>query len=147
RGPRHAVCPQRGRLESGAPGESRATYMDRCRQGPGAVETSMTALARGAAYLFLHRLSGSKLPGHYRAFLAQDRAREQVDTGALLGRTLEHAVATVPQYRGVVSQERIRSDPFAALASFPVLSRDTVREHGPQLLSSAGDRSRWTPNT
>jgi phenylacetate-CoA ligase len=111
------------------------------------MEASLTARARSDTYLLFHRLSGSRLPVHYRTFLAQDRARDPVDTGALLGNTLEHAVATVPQYRDVVSADQIRSDPFAALASFPVLTREAAREHGPQLLSSAGDRSHWTRNT
>jgi phenylacetate-CoA ligase len=111
------------------------------------VETSLTAKTRAATYLLLHRITGSRLPVHYRRILAQDRARDTVDTGALLGRTLEHAVRTVPHYRGVVTTEQIRSDPFAALAAFPILSRDTAREHGAQLLSNVGDRSRWTKNT
>lgn len=111
------------------------------------METSLTARTRGAAYLLLHRLTGSRLPAYYRAFLTQDRARYRVDTGIFLSRTLEHAVATVPHYEGVVSQEQIRMDPFAALSSFPVLTRDVVREKGPRLLSSAGDRSNWIRNT
>ncbi len=53
-------------------------------------------------------------------------------------RTLEHAVETVPHYGDAASPEQIRSDPFEALASFPVLSRDVVREQGSRLLSSRG---------
>jgi phenylacetate-CoA ligase len=121
--------------------------MDGRRKGPGAVEDSLKAGARERAYLLLHRLTGSRLPVHYRTFLAQDRARDLVDTGTLLGRTLEHAVATVPHYRGAASSEEIRRGPFAALASFPVLTREVAREQGPQLLSTVGDRSDWVRNT
>jgi len=111
------------------------------------VETSLSARARSAAYLSLHRLTGSRLPIHYHAFLAQDRAREPVDTAVLLGRTLEHAVRTVPHYRDVASLDQIRTDPFAALGSFPVLSRDIAHRQRRELLSSDGDRSRWIRNT
>ena len=111
------------------------------------MDASLTARGRGNAYLLLHRLSGSSLDSHYRAFLRQDQARDYPDTDALLARTLEHAVLTVPHYHGVTTVDEIRADPVAALAAFPVLTRDTVREEGEALLSTEGDRSEWTENT
>ena len=102
---------------------------------------------RERAYLRLHSLAGGSLPAHYREFLAQDRRRAYPDTGELLAATLEHATAQVPYYRGFVSPAEIRSDPFTALARFPLLGRDTVREHWHEMLSNTGDRGKWVENT
>jgi phenylacetate-CoA ligase len=108
---------------------------------------SGSAGLRREAYFLLHRATGSRLGSHYREFISQDRARSYPAPGALLAQTLEHAVASVPHYRGVVTPAEIREDPFAALCRFPVLSRDVVRAGGEALLSEEGDRSRWIENT
>jgi phenylacetate-CoA ligase len=108
---------------------------------------SPQARLRAGGYLLLHRASGSSLPSHYREFLRQDRERSYPQPGALLAATLEHAVTTVPHYRGVVSVGEIRSDPFLALSGFPLLNRDVVRADWRQLLSEQGDRTAWVENT
>ena len=41
----------------------------------------------------------------------------------------------------------VRRDPFAALARFPLLTRDTVRSNWREMLSEAGDRDKWIENT
>jgi phenylacetate-CoA ligase len=105
------------------------------------------AQLRAGAYLLLHRASGSKLGPYYRTFLRQDRERSYPAPGELLAQTLRHAVTTVPHYRGVVTPQEIDADPFAALARFPLLSRDVVRAEWPQMLSEQGDRSAWIENT
>jgi phenylacetate-CoA ligase len=102
---------------------------------------------RGDSYLLLHRATGSKLGSYYREFLRQDRERSYPAPGELLAQTLKHAVATVPHYRGTVSPREIDADPLAALARFPLLSRDVVRSEWPQLLSDQGDRASWIENT
>ena len=106
-----------------------------------------SARLRGDAYLLLHRAAGSRLGSYYRAFLRQDRERSYPEPGALLAQTLEHAVTTVPHYRGVVAPQEIRADPFAALSRFPVLSREVVRASWRELLSERGDRGEWVENT
>jgi len=108
---------------------------------------SGAARLRRETYFLLHRATGSRLGSHYREFLRQDRARSYPEPGVLLAQTLEHAVTTVPRYRGAATPAQIREDPFAALARFPVLGRDDVRAGGPALLSEQGDRSRWIENT
>jgi phenylacetate-CoA ligase len=105
------------------------------------------AQLRAGAYLFLHRATGSKLGSYYRAFLRQDRERAYPQPGELLAQTLEHAVTTVPHYRGVVSPREIAADPFAALARFPLLSRDVLRADWTRMLSERGDRDSWIENT
>jgi phenylacetate-CoA ligase len=102
---------------------------------------------RGRSYLLLHSLSGSSLGSHYRELLEQDRRRAYPNTGDLLASTLEHATAHVPYYRGLVSAAEIETDPFAALARFPLLGKDTVREHWREMLSTAGNRDKWAKNT
>lgn len=114
---------------------------------PAAETPSLQGRLRGNAYLLLHTATGSSLPRHYREFLRQDRERSYPRPGALLAATLEHAVATVPHYRGVATAAEISADPFAALARFPLLDRETVRASGQQLLSEEGDRGTWIENT
>lgn len=114
---------------------------------PTAERGSLQGRLRGRAYLLLHRASGGSLASHYREFLRQDRERSYPEPGGLLASTLEHAVATVPHYRGVVTAAEIRSGPFAALARFPLLTRDTVRAHWSEMLSEVGDRKAWIENT
>ena len=142
-----AVRSRRSIMESRTPEKPRVAHMESSRPKRGAVETQMTARGRAEAYLLLHKLTGSRLGAHYREFLTQDRGREYPDVGSLLSQTLAHAVSTVPYYEGVASLGQIRADPFAALAEFPVLSRDAVRKDGSRLLSSVGDRSKWVENT
>ncbi|HEX5592383.1 MAG TPA: hypothetical protein VFX35_03435 [Solirubrobacterales bacterium] len=105
------------------------------------------ARLRAGAYLLLHRASGSRLGSYYRTFLRQDRERSYPAPGELLARTLTHAVATVPHYRGLVSPREIETDPIAALARFPLLSREVLRAEGPRMLSEQGDRDSWVENT
>jgi len=114
---------------------------------PVAERRSSQGRLRERAYLLLHSLAGNSLGSHYREFLEQDRRRAYPDTGALLAATLEHAVAHVPYYRGLVSPAEIQADPFAALAGFRLLTRDTVRSHWHELLSETGDRNKWIKNT
>lgn len=114
---------------------------------PAAERRSLQGRLRGGAYLLLHSASRSGLGRHYREFLRQDRERDYPEPGALLAATLEHAVGTVPHYRGTVGAAEIQADPFAALSRFPVLTRDTVRAEWRRLLSEAGDRDRWVENT
>jgi phenylacetate-CoA ligase len=102
---------------------------------------------RARAYLLLHAATGSSLGSHYREFRDQDRRRAYPGAEPLLAATLEHAVTTVPHYRGVASVAEIRADPFAALSGFPLLSRDTVRGNWREMLSEVGDRGRWVENT
>jgi phenylacetate-CoA ligase len=108
---------------------------------------SASARARAGTYLALHALRGSRLPHHYRSYLQQDRKRYYPDTDRLLANNLEHAVRTVPHYRGLVSPGEAREDPFGALERFPVLTREAVRNCGADLLSEVGDRRRWRRNT
>lgn len=114
---------------------------------PAAEGASPQGRLRADAYLLLHTASGSSLPRHYRSFLRQDRERSYPEPGALLAETLQHAVATVPHYRGLATETEIAGDPFAALARFPLLDRDTVRANWRQMLSDEGDRGRWVENT
>lgn len=111
----------------------------------------MTAAERGSlrsrAYLLLHATSGSSLGPYYREFLDQDRRRTYPESGALLSGTLKHAVVNVPHYRGAASAAEIEADPFAALSRFPLLTRETIRSHWPELLSEVGDRDSWAENT
>jgi phenylacetate-CoA ligase len=112
-----------------------------------AAEGSRQGRLRGQIYLALHAATGSSLGRHYREFLRQDEERSYPQRGALLAATLEHAAATVPHYRGVATPDEIAADPFAALARFPVLDRDTVRDHWQWMLSETGDRAKWIENT
>jgi phenylacetate-CoA ligase len=105
------------------------------------------ATARGRAYLLLHSLTGSSLPRHYRRFLEEDSARSYRPTSERLGEVLRHAVETVPQYRGTVTAAEASAEPLAALARFPVLTREAVHEAGDRLHSETGDRSGWQQNT
>lgn len=112
-----------------------------------AAEASAQGRLRASAYLLLHTATGSSLPRHYREFLRQDEARSYPEPGKLLGETLAHAVTTVPHYRGLATVAEISADPFAALARFPLLDRDTVRASWQRLLSEQGDRGKWVENT
>jgi len=114
---------------------------------PAAEGPSLQGRLRADIYLLIHRATGSSLPRHYREFLRQDRERSYPEPRALLATTLEHAVTTVPHYHGVASAADIAADPFAALARFPLLDRDTVRASWQRLLSEEGDRSKWVENT
>jgi len=114
---------------------------------PAAEGPSLQGRLRADAYRLLHAASGSSFPRHYRSFLRQDRERSYPEPADLLAATLEHAVATVPHYRGVVTAAQINADPFAALARFPLLDRDTVCTGWRQILSEEGDRGRWIENT
>ncbi len=114
---------------------------------PAAERRSLQGRLRAETYLLLHSATGSSLRRHYREFLRQDRERRYPEPGALLASILEHAVTTVPHYRGAVAAAEIGEDPFAALSRFPVLTRDTVRAGWRRLLSEAGDRGRWAENT
>jgi phenylacetate-CoA ligase len=114
---------------------------------PAAESASRGGRLRGEAYLLLHRATGSSLPRHYREFLRQDRERSYPEPGELLAATLGHAVATVPHYRGFATAAEIAADPFAALARFPLLDRDTVRADWERMLSTDGDRGKWVENT
>ncbi len=53
----------------------------------------------------------------------------------------------MPYFAGRVSTAEIRADPLSALARFPILDRETVREGGEQLLSRVGRRREWRRNT
>jgi phenylacetate-CoA ligase len=108
---------------------------------------SLQGRLRGAGYLLLHRATASELGSYYREFLRQDHERSYPQPGDLLARTLEHAVTTVPHYRGVVSPDEIRRDPFLALSKFPLLDRDAVRADRRRMLSEVGDREKWVENT
>lgn len=108
---------------------------------------SLSGKLRARSYLLLHRAGGGTLASHYRRFLREDRQRAYPDPAALLGSTLEHALRTVPHYRGTVDAADARRDPFAALARLPLLSRDTVRSSWREMLSEVGDRSTWIENT
>src|SRR5690242_13571935 len=112
-----------------------------------AAEVSLQGRLRGNAYLLLHTATGSTLSRHYREFLRQDRTRSYPEPGKLLGETLAHAVVTVPHYRGLATAAEIAADPFAALARFPLLDRETVRANWQRLLSEEGDRGKWIENT
>jgi phenylacetate-coenzyme A ligase PaaK-like adenylate-forming protein len=114
---------------------------------PAAERSSAQGRLRSDAYLLLHRATGSRLGSYYRRFLREDAARSYPAPGALLAETLKHAVTTVPHYRGVVSPGQIEADPFAALARFPLLSRDVVRADWQEMLSEQGDRDGWVENT
>ena len=110
-------------------------------------ERSLQGRLRGETYLLLHRATGSRLDAHYRDFSRQDRERSYPEPGGLLAETLAHAVSTVPHYRGVVSEAEAQEDPFAALARFPLLNRDVVRDSWQAMLSEHGDRAKWIENT
>lgn len=114
---------------------------------PAAEGASLPARLRADAYLLLHAAGGSSLPRHYREFQRQDRQRSYPEPGAQLAATLEHAVTTVPHYRGVATAAEISADPFAALARFPLLDRDTVRAGWERMLSTDGGRGKWVENT
>ncbi len=114
---------------------------------PAAEGASLQGRLRADAYLLLHAAGGSSLSRHYREFLRQDRERSYPEPGTLLAATLEHAVTTVPHYRGVATVAEISADPFTALARFPLLDRDTVRAHWERMLSTDGDHSKWVENT
>jgi phenylacetate-CoA ligase len=102
---------------------------------------------RAGLYLGLHAATGSRLRNYYREFLREDRARSYPEPGSLLTATLQHAVSDVPHYRDVVTAEEIGKDPIAALAQFPILTRDAVRESFRDLLSETGERRTWIENT
>jgi phenylacetate-CoA ligase len=102
---------------------------------------------RGRAYLALHALARNGLPRHYRRFASEDRARRYRDPIERLGSTLADAAQNVPHYRGLVSASEARSDPLGSLSRFPILTRETIRENGEDLLSEVGDRRQWTHNT
>jgi phenylacetate-CoA ligase len=95
----------------------------------------------------MHRLTGSRLGTYHREYLAQDRARKLPDSVAALGETLRHAVSSVPYYREVAGTEPGRiDDPVAFLRQLPILTKETIRDAGEQLLSSVGDRNTWYEN-
>lgn len=86
------------------------------------------------------------MPDYYRRYVEEDRQRAYPRAERLLADTLADAVANVPFYGGTASAEEIRSDPFSALASFPILERETVRTQG-AAMQSAGRRQGWHENT
>lgn len=85
------------------------------------------------AYFNLHRLAGSRLPEHYRAFLglegkpSQDIEKLQAER---LGRLLAHARDHIPFY-----QKRVQAKGSLALRDFPVLSKNDIRENFQDLMS------------
>lgn len=107
---------------------------------------ALNAKARATAYLLSHRLSGSRMPRYFRRYAREDDERAYPSAAGLLADTLADAVANVPFYEARASREEIRSDPFAALARFPILEREAVRARGAEMRSREQGRD-WYENT
>jgi phenylacetate-CoA ligase len=87
------------------------------------------------------------MPHYYRRYVQEDDQRAYPSAERLLADTLADAVANVPFYGDRASMKEIRSDPFSALANFPILERETVRTQGAAMQSRAGRRRGWHENT
>lgn len=85
------------------------------------------------AYFSLHHLIGSRLSEHYREFRDLQKASVQRLREVQAGRLeslLSHAATQVPFYR-----ERVAPAPSLELRSFPVLSKQDIRQNFQKLMS------------
>jgi phenylacetate-CoA ligase len=78
--------------------------------------------------------------GQYESVIPADT------TKSALSALLRHAVTNVPMYKDLASLP-IEDDPFAALASFPLLSKTKIRESGDELRSADLSRRKWFRNS
>ncbi len=90
-------------------------------------------------YFGYFRLRGRALGSTYRNFEVSDRSRTATDgiPGALR-RLLLHAGSKVPYYAEQLADRRelVERDPFAALQTLPLLTKDTIRSRFDDLHSS-----------
>lgn len=85
------------------------------------------------AYFNLHRLIGSRLPEHYREFLAlEGKSSQNIEKlqAERLGCLLAHARDHIPFY-----QKRVQTKEGPTLRDFPVLSKGDIRENFQDLMS------------
>lgn len=108
----------------------------------------------GSLYFALKTLSGSKAPHYYRKWSREESQRGIADSivSAALSCLLKHCYDNVPYYRRLFDQHGIASseldqDPFAALHTLPLLTKDTIRSRADELASKDIGSRRWFFNT
>jgi phenylacetate-CoA ligase len=95
---------------------------------------------RKALWFALNRMRGHKVSRYYRVMLRQDEARSggEIELERRLAHLLVHCVRHVPYYaeRLIGGEPAARRDPFASLASLPLLSKDIIRAQFDRLCAS-----------
>lgn len=103
----------------------------------------------GQLYFAYIRGRGSRVPEHYRAYLAADaRGAGPEVSRDLLARLLLHCRAQVPYYAALLPDAAtIERDPHAALARLPILTKRTIRDRFEDLKSRDLPARQWSLNT
>ena len=103
--------------------------------------------ARERAHRIWSAARGSRLYSYRDLYVRQYESVIPPDTTkTALSAMLRHAVTNVPRYRELASLA-IEDDPFAALASFPLMSKTMIRESGDDLNSADLSHRKWFHNS
>jgi phenylacetate-CoA ligase len=106
---------------------------------------------RSTAYFGAHKLLlGSSIGPAYRNLYRDDQSGEtRKRTRQLLLKILRHAQRSVPYYNAVVPRTGhcFGEEPLTFLSSFPILTKDIIRQNFDRLKSNDLSRRRWTYNS
>ena len=103
--------------------------------------------ARARAHRIWSAARGSRLYAYRDLYLGQYQSAIPPDTTKnALAAMLRHAATNVPRYREFKSLP-IEDDPFAALASFPLLSKTMIRASGEESISADLSHRKWLRNS
>jgi phenylacetate-CoA ligase len=105
---------------------------------------------RQELYFSLVASRGQPLGRYYRQIYQETRdGIDPATTRRLLVEMLDHCKWSVPYYADLLPQLGVdyRSDPFEALRSIPILTKDLIRENFDRLKSADLDQRKWSYNT
>lgn len=102
-----------------------------------------------ALYPAMEKLRGNKIRA-YEKELLQSQNLPSEDLHDLQAQKLRKLLLTclqsVPAYQGLLTEQAIEEDPFAALRALPVLSKKTFRENAEQYINTNVSRESMIPN-
>ncbi len=105
---------------------------------------------RQAIYFALVASRRQQLGRYYRQILKETRRGIDPDTTRrLLVEILDHCKNAVPYYASIIQHkgDSYRTDPFDYLRTFPILTKDVIREQFDRLRSNDLDKRKWSYNT
>src|SRR5215469_9298702 len=101
---------------------------------------------RKALFFSYKRMTGSKFPSIYEELVRQDQEGVAPDTTKqLLSQLLAHCRRSVPYYAEIMKTagDGFEHDPETYLLKLPILTKEKIRAHHPQLTSLDLDRRKW----
>ena len=105
---------------------------------------------RQAIYFALVASRGQPLGRYYQQILKETRRGIDPDTTRrLLVEMLDHCGRSVPYYASIIQEkgDSYRKDPFEYLRTFPILTKEVIREQFDRLKSADLDKRHWCYNT